>query len=175
MGKAEKKYRRISNLYYIASFLQTIIIAILLFIIFSKIYVYIKDIVYNKTAIMVGMTFLPYLPVITVTLLILLFCVMLISWISLVTPIVLNDLCKERRLLFSKISVFYSFGIYSLIKFCEKTVTGYMFVFMLKKIDVEFILFLIIHLFFLVILCVLSHRSKNINKNIAETVWFNVR
>lgn len=175
MNKAKKKYRRISNLYYIAAFLQTFIIVILLFIIFSKIYVYIKDIVYNKTAIMVGMTFLPYLPVITVTLLILLFCVMLISWISLVTPLVFNDLCKERRLLFSKFSVFYSFGIYSLIKFFEKTVTGYELVFMLKKVDVEFILFFAIHLFFLIILCVLSHKSKNINNKIAETVRFNVQ
>ncbi len=175
MDKAKRKYKQFSKLYYIASFLQTFIIAVFLFIIFSKAYIYIKDIIYNESALMLGMYLLPYLPVIVITLLTLLLCVMLVSLVTLVTPLIFNDLCKERSLLFSKFSVFYSFGIYVLINFFEKTVSGYAFVFAFQKMNIEFIAFFFIHLILFVILCVTSHKSKSINENLAKTVRFNVR
>lgn len=174
MNKAKRKYRHFVNLYYTTSFLQFIIIAVYLFIIISKGYLYIVDIVKNRTAFKYASYFLPYLlpylPVIAITILTLLLSFMLISLVVLVVPIVLNDLCKERSFLLCKFSAFYSLSIYTLSAFLEKDVSGYVFEFSITKIDMEFLLFLFLHLLFFILLCVLSHKSKNINIKLANTV-----
>lgn len=178
MNKAKKKYQHFVNLYYTTSFLQFIIIAVYLFIIFSKGYVYIVDIVKNRSAFNFASYFLPYflpyllpyLPVIAITILTLLLSFMLISLVILLVPIVLNDFCKERRFLLCKFSALYSFSIYTLSTFLEKGVSGYVFNFSITKIDMEFLFFLFLHLLFFILLCVLSHKTKTINIKLANTI-----
>lgn len=141
-----------------------------MFIFFSKGYRYILDIVENRFAWTIASYLLPYIPVIAIIILALLLSFMLISLFILVVPIVLNDVCKERRFLLCKFSAVYSFTIYTLMAFIENDVSGYIFNFSIIKIDMEFLFFLFLHLLFFILLCVLSHKSKNINIKLANTI-----
>lgn len=167
-SKAKKRYGAIRKLYVLSAIIQFVIIIMTSSLIFYSTYDLIK---YSATETdfaafssdvfkLYDIVLLQYLPVIFTV-----FIWVSFLWISfavILMPIIFNDLYKERKLTICKCSTVFSVFSYLFFIFFEKSDLKYTFVFSTNKVDMEFIVFLSLHIFLFIVLCVTSYKSKRL-------------